>query len=91
MPSKDTEKPQDNTGTNQNTKSNRDSSNTNLNRVVPVDIECLRWPEHNNREEIGTRDKGDDKRKKQYAGFLLQSPWEYGILCSICFPETKAN
>lgn len=60
-----------NTSTGQNTKTDGKTADADINGVMAVDIERLRRPEHNHREEISTRDEGDHERQTKSARFLL--------------------
>jgi hypothetical protein len=72
-------------------KGNGKASNADLDRIMAVNVERLCWPENDDRDKIGTRNKGDDERKGQNARFLLQSRREYGVLGSKNFPKTKPD
>lgn len=56
---------------------------------MAVHVKCLRWPEHKDREEIGARDEGDDKRETEDARLLAQALGEHGVLCAIGLPEDE--
>ena len=56
----DRQQPQDDTGSGQNTETNGNSSDPNSNRIMSIDVESLCWPEHDDREEIGTGDGGNE-------------------------------
>jgi hypothetical protein len=91
MTLKDTKEPQGYASASQDAKGDGKASDANLDRVVAVDIERLCRPEHDDRDEIGTGNKRDDKGENQDARFLLQSRWEDGVLSPINFPKNKAN
>ena len=58
---------------------------------MPIDIERLGRPEHQNGKKIRTRNESDDKGESECPRFLLKSSWEYGVLGSVYFPESKGN
>ena len=63
MTSEDTQKPQNDEGASKNTKANGNTSDANSDRVLTVDILGLRWPEQEDREEVGAGDEGNDERE----------------------------
>ena len=71
MPSEDTEEPKDDDSAGQDTEANRDTSNSDSNGVLTIDVECLCRPEEQNGEEIGSRDKGDDECQDENPRILL--------------------
>jgi hypothetical protein len=58
---------------------------------MPVDIESLGRPEHDNRKEVGTGDEGDDKSQGEDAWCLLKAGGEHGVLGAVDFPEAEGN
>ena len=58
-PRKNGEEPKDYASAREDRKADRDTTNTNPNRIVAVDIEGLCGPEHYDGEEIGAGDEGD--------------------------------
>lgn len=82
--------PQDDAGAGQNGKSNRNTTDADADGIVAVHIECLRRPEHENGEEVGTRDEGDDEGQSEDSGLLSQSLWEHGIFC-VALPDHKSH
>lgn len=87
----DREQPQHDTGSGQNTETDGNSSDTNSNGVMPVHVEGLCWPEHDDREEIGTRDGSDEQSKAESFGLSLHACWKHGILGKFCFPNGEGN
>lgn len=47
MAAEDTKEPQNNTSPAHNTKADGETAETDAERVMSVDVERLRWPEHN--------------------------------------------
>lgn len=47
---------------------------------MAVDVERLSGPEHQDGEEIGSADKGDDQRQTQHTRILLQTFREHWVL-----------
>ena len=91
MSSEYAEKPKDNTCTRQDAEADGESSNTNPDWIVAVNVECLSWPKHKDRKEIGARDKGNHKRQGKNPGFLLETRREHGMLGSFDFPDDEGN
>lgn len=87
----DGQKPKDNAGTGENRKANWDTADTDANGVVTVDIEGLGRPEHENAEEVGSRDESDDQSEQQDAGRLHKSPWEHWKLGELGFPHGESD
>ena len=56
------QEPQDDASTSQNSEANGNATDADTNGVMSVDVESLRRPEHEDREEIGPRDEGDHER-----------------------------
>lgn len=53
------EQPKDDTGASQDRKPDWEATDSNTNWVVAIDIESLRGPEEEHREEIGAGDESD--------------------------------
>lgn len=49
------------TGTHQNGKPNWDTANSYANGIMSVNVESLRRPKHDDGEEVGSRDEGNDQ------------------------------
>ena len=58
---------------------------------MAIDVEGLRGPEHQEGEEIGSRDKCDDECQRQDAGILLQPGREHRVFGSEDLPEPEGN
>lgn len=71
MATENRQEPEYETCTGQNAKSYWQSANAYTDRIVAVDVECLRRPEHDDREEVRSRDGGDDKSQGENARGLL--------------------
>ena len=84
-------KPQNNACAGQNRKANGDTADTYTDRVMAVNIEGLCRPEHDHREEVGTRNEGDNKRKDKGAGSLLEATGEHWVFGTLDFPDNKRN
>ena len=89
MASKDRQQHQHDDSTCQNAKSNRKSSEAHADRVVSIHVERLGRPEHEDGEEIGARDEGDDECEREDARLLAQTLGEHGVLCTVYFPEDE--
>lgn len=61
MATKDAKEPQNNTGATHDPKADGKAADTDIDWVMAVNVECLCRPKHEHREEIGTRDKCNDK------------------------------
>lgn len=86
-----TQKHKHNASTSHDTKTNSETADADINRVMAVDIERLGWPEHNHREEIGTGDEGDHERQAKSSRFLLQAGREDWIFRSVDLPECEGD
>ena len=58
---------------------------------MTIHIESLSRPEHDDREEVGARDEGDDECESKNPGCLLQAGREHRILCTINLPEAEPD
>jgi hypothetical protein len=85
------QQPQYDAGTCQDAETDGDSADTNTNRVVSVDVESLRRPEHEDGEEVGAGDERDDERETKDPRFLTQTLGEHWVLRAICFPQDKCD
>ena len=65
------QRPENDNGTGKNRKSDWDTTDSDADWVMAVDIKGLGWPEHDDREEIGTGDEGDDESEGENARCLL--------------------
>lgn len=91
MSAENAQKPQNHTGTGENREANGDSSDANLYGILSVHVESLRWPEHDDGEEIGTRDERNYQSKCQDSGVLTKPAWEHGVLGKLDFPDGKED
>lgn len=75
------------------------TSDADTNWIMAVHVECLRGPEHQNGEEVGSTDEGDHQSQAKHSWILLQTLREHGILCNLvskreeqsnCTPRTLA-
>ena len=89
MASKNRQQHQHDNSTCQNAESNRKSSEAHADRVVSIHVERLGRPEHEDGEEIGARDEGDDKCESEDARLLAQTLGEHGVLCTVYFPKDE--
>ena len=58
---------------------------------MAIDVEGLSGPEHQEGEEIGPRDEGDEQCQRQNPRILLQSSWEHGERGKPSFPDEEAD
>ncbi len=65
------EQPKHNKSACQNTESNGQTSDSDTNWVLAVDVKRLRGPEEQDGEKVCSGDEGDDKRKDEDTGVLL--------------------
>lgn len=86
-----TQQPQNNTGTAQNAQTDGQTAQSDSHGIVVIDVEGLGGPEHDDGEEVGAGDEGDDERQSQRARFLLQPRREDGVFGAVDLPETKGN
>lgn len=91
MSTEHTKQNQHDTGTSQDCEANRKTANTDTNGIMSVYVEGLGGPEHEHREEVGSRDKGDDQGQTQGPRLLLQTGGEDGVFSTIDLPEGKSN
>ena len=91
MATEDAEEPEHDTGTSQDTETDGDTTDTDAGGVMAVDVEGLRGPEHDNGEEIGAGDEGDDQCQSEDARFLLQARWKHGELGALDFPDCEGD
>lgn len=83
------QKPQDDASTSQDSETDGNSTDTNTNGVLSVNIEGLGRPEHEDGEEIGTGDEGDNKCQGKGARSLLEPAGEHGEFGKLGFPDDK--
>lgn len=67
----DTEEPENDTCSGQNGEADGNSTDTDANRVMAVDVKSLGRPEHKDGEEVGPRDKCDHQSQGKNTRFLL--------------------
>lgn len=91
MSTEDTEKYQHDAGSPQDTETNWYTANTDIYRIVSIDIEGLCGPEHEHGEEVCARNKRDDERETESPRLLLQASWEDGVFGAIDFPKGKCD
>lgn len=48
-------------------------------------------PEHENGEEIGPGDEGDDQSQAENTRVLAQTFWEHRVFCTICLPQNEGH
>lgn len=58
---------------------------------MAVDVEGLCGPEQQNREEVGTRDEGDDEGESQDTGLFPEARWEHWEFGTVDLPEAEGN
>lgn len=51
----------------------------------------LCWPEHENGEEVGPGDEGDDQSQAENTRVLAQTPGEHRVFCTICLPQNEGD
>jgi hypothetical protein len=85
------QEPKYDTRTSQDGEADGDTTDTDANGVMPVDVECLRRPEHEDREEIGAGDERDDQCQAEDARILLETLWEHWVLCEVAFPDEESD
>lgn len=91
MTSENAEEPEHNDGTSQDAEANWNTTDTDTGGIMAVDVESLCWPEHDDREEIGAGDEGDDQGQRKNARFLLQARWEHGEFGTLDFPDGESD
>ena len=89
MASKNTEKPKNDESASQDTKANWQTSDSDTNRVLTIDVECLCGPEKQDGEEVGSRDEGDDQRQDEDARILFETSGKHGKLGEFPFPDEE--
>jgi hypothetical protein len=58
---------------------------------MTVDIESLSRPEHDDGEEICSRNESNDQSQCEDTRFLLEPGREHGMLCAVNLPETEGD
>ena len=58
---------------------------------MTINVERLRRPEHEDREEVGSRDERNNKCQPKNPGLLTKSLGEHGMFGSVSFPEDKGD
>ena len=91
MTSENAEKPEHNACASKNAKTDWDSTNTNTSGVVPIDVECLCGPEHDDREEVGAANRSDDQRESKNSGLLLETRRKHWELRTLDLPDGKSD
>lgn len=91
MPTQSGDQPKDNAGARQDREPYWKSSDADTNWIMAVHIEGLSGPEHEDAEEVGAADEGDDERQGEDAGVLSQTFREHGVLCAIGFPQEETD
>jgi len=69
----DGQEPENETGACENAETDGNAPNADTDWVMTVNIESLSGPEHDDGEEVGARDCGDDQGKGEDSGFFLHS------------------
>lgn len=83
--------PQNHNSPHQNTQAYGKPSESHSNWVMAVDIKCLGGPEEENREEVGARDEGDDKRQSKDPWVLLEAGGKHGVSGTFDLPDHKRD
>ena len=91
MATENTQKPKDGKGTCEDTEADWDTTDTNTDRILTVDVESLCWPEQENGKKVGTGDEGNDKRKNQDSRALLEAAGEHWKFCEFPLPDEKCS
>jgi hypothetical protein len=89
--SENAEEPEHDDSTSKDAKTDGETTNADTSGVMTVDVECLCWPEHDDREKVGAGDEGDDQSQGQDARFLLKTRWEHGELGTLDFPDGEGD
>lgn len=58
---------------------------------MAVNVERLRWPKHEDREEVGSGNKSNDEGQTKNPGLLAKTLGEHGMFGSVSFPEDKGD
>ena len=85
------QQPQYHAGSGQDRKPDRNTANADSNRILPVDVESLRRPEHEDGKEVGTRDSGDDESQGKSSWGLLETTRKHGKLGKFDFPDNEKD
>ena len=85
------QQPEYDAGTSQDREADWQTTDANTNGVMAVNVESLCGPEHEDGEEVGAADEGDDQCQSQDAWILPQSLWEHRVLGAIRFPDAKGD
>lgn len=85
------QQPQHHAGTRQDTEADRQPSQADSDRVMAVRVVRLRRPEHDEGEEVGAGNEGDDKRQGQGTRGLLQPTGKHGEPGELDLPHDKGD
>ena len=91
MASEDAQEPQHDARSSQDTEAHWDTSDTDPDGILTIDVEGLSGPEHENGEKVGTRDEGDHQSHGEYARFLLQTRGKHGVLGAFHLPNDEPD
>lgn len=91
MAAENAEEPKHDDGPGQNAEGDGETTDTDAGGIMAVDVEGLSRPEHDDREEVGAGDEGDDQSQGQDARILLQASWEHGEFGTFDFPDAQDN
>lgn len=91
MASQNGEQHKHNAGTSQDCKPDRQSSHTNSDRIMAVDVKTFCRPKHEYREEIGAGNGCDEQSKREHSRYLLQTVWKHGIWCEPALPDEERD
>lgn len=58
---------------------------------MSVGVERLSWPKEQNREEVRSRDEGNDEGKEQDSRLFRNGSWEHGIRCKLPLIDAKRS
>ena len=87
----DRQQPENDAGTCQDREANWETTNTNANGIVAINVEGLSRPEHDDGEEVGAGDEGDDQSQGENSRFLLQTRWEHGEFGEFDLPDREGD
>ena len=87
----DAKEPEHDAGTGQDAEADGDTADADAGGVVAVDVEGLCGPEHDDGEEVGAGDEGNDQRQGQNARLLLQAGRKHGEFGKLDFPDGEED
>lgn len=87
----DAQKPEHDASAGQDAEADGDAADANADGILAVDVEGLRGPEHEDGEEVGAGDEGDDEGQGEDARVLLEPGGKHGEFGKLGFPDAEGD